>query len=314
MKTAVITLNPGIDRIMYLPGPARLGTLNRAERVVVSQGSKGANVAIMLQKFGHDPAYFTFSGGELGPLSEKFTNEYGVDGRFTHAQCGVRLNIKIIDGDGVCTEFNERGGPVTREELDELQNSVLNYAPDLAIINGSLPQGAETDTYRRLIGKLNSAGCYTVLDADGPAMAEGLCARPRLIKPNARELGGIVGCDESEFDNDGQLYAAMREVHSRFGCDVICTLDAHGAAALDGDGIWRVSAAPVTLRGFTGAGDTFLAAYVHSRLLSGEPATQALTLASAAAGAKVELYGTALPDVDRAHELTALINNEKITL
>ena len=35
MKTAIITLNPGIDRIMYLPGPARLGTLNRAERVVV---------------------------------------------------------------------------------------------------------------------------------------------------------------------------------------------------------------------------------------------------------------------------------------
>ena len=311
MKISVITLNPGVDRIVYLPSPARLGTLNRAERIVVSQGSKGANVAIMLRRLGHEPAYFTFTGGALGGLSESFTDREGVDGRFTEAACGVRMNVKIIDSDGVCTEFNERGGPVAPDELSALVTAALDYRPDLVVINGSLPQGVPPDIYGRLVAKFNEMGAYTVLDADGDAMRHGLAARPRLIKPNVRELCGIVGCDERELDSPESLADAMLATRARFGCDVICTLDSRGAVGLDDDGMWRVSAAPVRLRGFSGAGDTFLASYLHRRLL-GDKTPQSLAYAAAAAGAKVELEGTELPTPRRAEELLPYIKTEKL--
>lgn len=354
MKISVMTLNPGVDRIAYLPSPARLGTLNRAERTVVSQGSKGANVAIMLRRLGHEPAYFTFSGGALGGLSESFTDREGVDGRFTAAACGVRMNVKIIDSDGVCTEFNECGGPVAPDELSKLVAAALDYRPDLVVINGSLPQGVPPDIYGRLVAKFNETGAYTVLDADGDAMRHGLAARPRLIKPNVRELCGIVGCDERELDSPDRLADAMLATRARFGCDVICTLDSRGAVGLCGAGridsrgqsgrekagcsnpagcsgpgaadtsytsytvdtadtaeMWRVSAAPVRLRGFSGAGDTFLASYLHRRLL-GDPTPQSLAYAAAAAGAKVELEGTELPTPRRAEELLPYIKTEKL--
>ena len=52
-KFAVLSLNPGIDRALYLPSPMEAGSLNRAARSVTTQGSKGANVAIMLHRLGN---------------------------------------------------------------------------------------------------------------------------------------------------------------------------------------------------------------------------------------------------------------------
>lgn len=413
IKVAVVTLNPGIDRIIYLPAPARLGTLNRAARSVVSQGSKGANVAIMLKRLGIDAAYFTFGGGDMDALCRSFTERENVDARITPTGCGVRMNIKIIDSEGGCTEFNERGGPVSREELDGLVEDVVRYRPAVAIIDGSLPEGAPVDTYARLCRELSEIGCYCVLDADGAPLkcalegqkthkimqqngsdsGEMVCAqlsasefladfspdtnrdarsaaeksindsRPRLIKPNARELAGLVGCEESELDRGEKLRDAMLAVRGRYGCDVICTLDSRGAVGLGREGMWRVTAAPVELHGFSGAGDTFLAAYIYARLCGGgangtpgadgipgaegetetsgtpgtpvatgtpgtteaegadgtpavnvknSPMSEALVFASAAAGAKVEQYGTALPEVGRIYELMPTIKSEKI--
>ena len=66
-KFAVLSLNPGIDRALYLPTPMMEGSLNRAARSVTTQGSKSANVAIMLHRLGCDVEYYSFSGGEFGP-------------------------------------------------------------------------------------------------------------------------------------------------------------------------------------------------------------------------------------------------------
>lgn len=296
MKTAILTPNPGIDRIIYLPSPARTGTLNRAERTVVCQGSKGANVAIMLKRLGRSPAYFTFTGGMSGALAQSFTDRYGIDGHFTPTACGVRTNIKIIDSDGVCTEFNERGGPVTQQELAALERDFARYAPELAVINGSLPQGADVETYARWVRRLNGTGCYTALDADGEVMQCALAERPRLIKPNARELAGIVGADERELYDMTALEAAMREVRGRYGCDVVCTLDSRGAASLTREGMSYVPALPVTLRCFSGAGDTFLAAYLHSHVLGGEPTARALAFANERAAEQVQHSILQCPD------------------
>lgn len=295
MKISVITYNPGIDRIIYLPTPAQLGTLNRAERVVVSQGSKGANVAIVLRRLGHMPAYFAFSGGASGASAQSFTDRDGVDGRFIPTASGVRTNIKIIDSDGCCTEFNERGGPVTAAELAALENAVEDYAPELAVLGGSLPQGAGVDTYARMVHRLGKRGCRVAVDADGEALLCALEQRPELIKPNVRELAGIIGVPEAQLYEPAALEHALREVRGRYGCDVVCTLDSRGAAVLDATGFFRVDAQKVTLRGFSGAGDTFLAAYLHSRLLCGHSTHHALAFANAAAAAKICLPGSQLP-------------------
>ena len=312
MKIAILTLNPGIDRIIYLDTPTRLGTLNRAARTVVNQGSKGANVAIMLKTLGAEPCYFTFTGGDMARLSESFTDNAGVNSHFTKTACGVRTNTKIIDIDGICTEFNERGGPITQAELDAIINDVKCYKPELIIINGSLPQGVPTDVYKCIIKHFNDAGAVTILDCDGEAMRLGLEAGPQLIKPNRRELAGIVGVNESQLSDVNSVINAAKSVVNKYGCHVICTLDGDGSVYIDGERCYSVTAAPVKLMGFSGAGDTYLSAYIYKKYIQMCDDITALKYASAAAGAKVALPGTLLPKVEQIEKLVDKISVSKI--
>ena len=312
MKIAILTLNPGIDRIIYLDTPTRLGTLNRAAKSVVNQGSKGANVAIMLKTLGADPHYFTFTGGDMARLSESFTDSALVNSSFIQTACGVRTNTKIIDIDGVCTEFNERGGPVTNDELERIINSIKSYKPELVIMNGSLPQGVPTDVYKCIIKHFNEVGAITVLDCDGEAMKNGLEAKPSLIKPNRRELAGIVGVDESQLMGTYSVLNAAKKVANEYGSHVICTLDGDGSVYTDGKKCYSVTAAPVQLMGFSGAGDTYLSAYIYKKYIQKCDDADSLKYASAAAGAKVELPGTTLPSVEQIEKLVDKILVKKI--
>lgn len=312
MKIAILTLNPGIDRIIYLDTPTKLGTLNRASETVINQGSKGANVAIMLKTLGAEQRYFTFTGGSMAQLSESFTNDAGVDSCFVRTECGVRTNTKIIDADGVCTEFNERGGPVTGDELESIIEKIKEYDPQLIVMNGSLPRGVPTDVYERIIKHFNACGAITVLDCDGEAMKNGLGARPHLIKPNKRELSGIVGADESQLNDTESVLNAAKSVVNEYGCHVICTLDGDGSVYTDGEKSYKISAAPVKLMGFSGAGDTYLSAYIYKKYIQCCDDVTALKYASAAAGAKVELPGTTLPNVEQIEKLADKISVSEI--
>lgn len=299
MNICIITLNPGVDRILYLNAPTALGGLNRTDHSLVCHGSKGANLSIMLKTLGADPHYFTFTGGEFGAICDAFTESAGVKSHLCETKCGVRMNTKVIDTQGNYTEFNERGSPVTDDELQQLIGMIFdekNPKFDLAVITGSFPQGVENSVYNLLITRFNSIGVPVVLDADGVGMREGLRARPALIKPNRRELGGIVGKREDELLNDEAVIDACRRVKNDYGCDVICTLDADGALYYGGGGTAvRVPAARVEARGFTGAGDTFLAAFIYKRFVLGGDIPASMLFATAAAGAKVKKEGTELP-------------------
>lgn len=309
MNISILTLNPGIDRIIYLPTPARLGTLNRADRTVVNQGSKGANVAIMLKTLGAEPHYFTFTGGSMGALSDSFTAAAGINSTAVTTGCGVRMNVKVIDSEGGCTEFNESGGPVTEDELDALLTALKDSNPDVVVMNGSIPKGVPTNVYQCIINHFRQQGAVTVLDCDGETMRRGLEARPTFIKPNRRELAGMVDCEEEQLDTLHKVFHACKKVHNAYGCAVICTLDGEGSVYYDGVESYHVTAAPVKLQGFSGAGDTYLSAYIYKRFIQNTTIPEALQYASAAAGAKVALPGTTLPG---AKEIDALVGKVSV--
>lgn len=314
MKIAIITLNPGVDRIVYLPDPLRPGTMNRSTHTVMNQGSKGANQAMMLQRLGEQPTYYAFTGGAMGDFCESFTRDAGIHSRFTPTACGVRLNIKVIDSEGGCTELNEKGGPVKQQELDSLLESlycdISRY--DTVSLCGSIPQGVEKSVYNSIIRRAREAGVPTVLDCDGEALSLGLQAKPTLIKPNRRELAGLIGVDEEKLRSFDFLVEACGKVFFHYDTDVICTLDEDGSVYVGRDGVWKVGVAPVSLRGFSGAGDTYLSAFIHKRYGERRPIDEALRYAAAASCAKIALEGTTLPDVDQIEALVEKIKIEKI--
>ncbi len=322
---AILDLNPGVDRVIYLDGAMQPGTMNRAAYTRFSQGSKAINQAILLARLGGCAVdYYTFTGGVMGRAYLDYLDHPAITVHAVETAAGVRVNTKVIDGDGISTELNERGGPVSANELAKLKTALADGCGDVDILSlaGSIPQGVEKDVYKCII----EAGTApkVILDCDGEQLklavsGENRVRFPALIKPNRRELAGL--CDalgiavSHEFSTGGAgldaVVAACGEVcrKTRGETDVICTLDAEGSVYVGRDGRYLVSAPTVPFRGFSGAGDSYLAAYMYAREVVGCGVVDALRFASAAASAKVALEGTALPE---RGEIDALVEKVEI--
>ena len=310
-KFAVLSLNPGIDRALYLPSPMTAGGLNRAARSVTTQGSKGANVAIMLHRLGCDVEYYAFSGGEFGELCDSFLTREGIKVNSVDTLCGVRMNTKVIDSECVCTELNERGGVFLQSETAALTEMFMATDADVLCLCGSIPQGVEKDVYKVFTQFAKSTGKKVVLDCDGEALRLGLEASPDIIKPNEYELENLgisTGLFE-KFSTDpekrlSEVTEACVKVAKKYGTTVICTRGAEGSVHANkaGEVIFRESM-KVRLLGFSGAGDTFLSGYIAARFDKGFTEEYSLICATAAGAMKVVLEGTELPeatDIDEA--------------
>ena len=300
---AVLTLNPGYDRTVYLDGRLSVGGSSRAVRTVVSQGSKGANQAILLSNIGKRVEYFSF--GEDDP----FLRREGISLHLTPCRARARVNLKLVESDGRGSEINEPGGPVCREELAALTDRLLSSGADVVCLCGSFPQGVESDVYKLLINRLRERNCVTVLDSSGEALRRGVTARPDLIKPNREELASLG----FGFPHDGsQAIEICGKVKEKFGCDVLCTLDADGSVFVGEGGAYRVTGSPEALRSICAAGDSYLAAYVASRYLDGREVGESLVRGAAAAVAKLALIGTEIPTAEQIDAAVGRVRVEKI--
>jgi 1-phosphofructokinase len=301
MKFAVLSLNPGIDRALYLSDPMNPGHMNRAARTVTSQGSKGANVSVVLHRLGFDVTYYAFTGGLYGELCEKIIAAEGLKAKYTGTACGIRVNTKVTDCNRLCTEFNEKGGPVTPEEYEALTQSFLQDDAEVVYMCGSFPQGVENTVYKELVRVEKSLGRNVVLDCSGEALTQAVVSSPDVIKPNIDELADLAsslglcehistGCGLSP----GDAQALCAKISSAFGIGrVICTMGEKGA--VENTGKYSVSAFPAELRGFSGAGDCFLAGFGAAVYGMGLPDAEAMRFAAACGAAKVALEGTLLP-------------------
>ena len=294
MNIAILTLNPCIDRALYLGKPLVTGDIHRVARVVENAAGKGLNQAVVLEHLGTTPDYYSFCAHGEDAMS-RFIATRSLRHHATTAFCGIRTNIKVIDSDGKGTELNEAGGPITQDELDALLCELDRFEGDIVSVCGSIPQGVDTSVYAKILARAKQKGQLTVLDADGEALKAGLEGRPDYIKPNRRELAGLFGMSESELDSDEQVISLAQRVLEAYGTSVLCTLDADGSLYVGSDGIYRVGTATVPLCGFAGAGDTYLAAFLHAKYAEHQPTPDALAFAARASAAKIALGGSQLP-------------------
>ena len=304
MKISILTLNPCIDRALYLGRSVTPGDIHRVERSVTNVAGKGLNQAIVLENLGTLCDYLSFGSPEADEVDRALAR-HAFAYHKTVAACGVRTNIKIIDGASVGTEFNEAGGPITEQELGAMLQTLDALPSDVLSVCGSVPRGIDKSIYREIVRSAKQKGQIVALDADGDALRYGLEGRPDLIKPNRRELAGLFGLAERELDSDDKVIELARRVYESYGTTVLCTLDADGSLCVGKGGILRVGTPKTELRGFAGAGDTYLAAYLYATYIEGKNAPEALSFASRAAAAKIALEGSELPkraDIDAVEE------------
>jgi 6-phosphofructokinase 2 len=191
---ATITLNPCLDRIITVHGLI-LDEANRWTKLSVSAGGKGIDVSRAIYEMGGKSTAYGFIGGTAGRTVEILLDEQGVPYNFTPIEQETRTNFIITDTRANRqTRIDAPGPRISKREFERFHLKIkrISPKPELITAGGSVPPGLPTNIYYDIIMEARELGVKAILDSDGHWLAEGIKAKPYLIKPNVREAQGLL--------------------------------------------------------------------------------------------------------------------------
>ncbi|MDO5645726.1 MAG: 1-phosphofructokinase family hexose kinase [Dermabacter sp.] len=311
-----LTANPSLDRTVRVPGTLVPGAVHRISRERTQPGGKGINVALGVHRAGLQTRAL-FPASPSDPLVA-LVRETGLDFRTSALPGPVRTNLAIVDADGVTTKVNEPGPHLDAEHVAALEDLLTSSITpgDHVMLSGSLAPGFAPGAYRRLVEAARAAGAWVGVDtSDAPlvALAESFPASaPDFLKPNAHELGQILGLDgdgleEAAGEGDyAPVVAAATRLREQGVSSVLVTLGGAGALLATADGAWVARTARVQVLSTVGAGDSATAGYLIA-LARGEGPAERLAAAASYGTAAVTLPGTTIPTPEEAARFPATI-------
>jgi 1-phosphofructokinase len=305
LETSIITvtLNPAIDSTLYFED-FQVGQVNRVRREIADPGGKGVNVAKVVKALGYEVAVTGLLGKSNAILFHDYFEREHIKNEFIEIGGNTRTNIKIVsEKSGQVSEINFSGLHCLPTDLEKLDLKLKELAKpgSLFVFSGSLPPGAPSDIYREFITYLGKQGCKTFLDTNGPALLQGIEAKPYAIKPNINELNDLTG---RTLKDEKDIISVMKGILTSGVSRVVVSLGAEGALAAESQKIWRVLSPRVPVRSTVGAGDAMVGGLVVGEAL-GWPLSESIRLATAAAAASVARLGTqagSLPEVEKLQQ------------
>jgi 1-phosphofructokinase family hexose kinase len=295
-----LTANPAIDRNVTadrLVFEDRAYILSRRE----SAGGRGINASCVVHSFGGETAAIVPLGGKNGVLFEQLLSGCGFPIHIVRIKNGIRTNLTISDKTGLTVKLNELGPPVSKAELQRLEQMVRDKLTGVSwlLICGSLPPGVPASFYSRLVAMAREGRVKTLLDADGDALREGVEAGPTVVAPNQQEAERLLS--RALITRTHFIEAADRIRH--MGAEyVLLSLGARGAiGARDGQMI-EVIAPRVEAVCPIGSGDALVAAFAWS-MTQKEDFGDALRWGVAAGTASARLPGVAFASLAQTKEV-----------
>ena len=304
--------NLTIDRTAAL-AQLRPGEVLRFERVVVTPGGKGLNVARAARALGHPALLVSLLPGHTGRAAAALIAEEGIE--LSGVPCGGELRSTTIvqERGGRTTVLNEPGPRVEDRRWADYENALRGRLTSRSVLvcSGSVPPGAPADAYGRLTEIAHAAGARSIVDAAGETLLRALDAAPDLVTPNLAEAEGSLGLGPGDASVQTAAGARPRAVAAaeallRQGARAaVVTADAAGAAvASDAQVEWIPAPRVAEVRNPIGAGDVLLAGLAGA-LERGDGLSGAARAGVAAAAASVENPTAGELDPDRARALAA---------
>ncbi|MEU6536323.1 1-phosphofructokinase [Streptomyces sp. NPDC047000] len=285
-----ITPNPSVD-CTFEVAELRRGAVHRAGTDRVDPGGKGVNVSRALGAAGHATTAAMPLGGSSGMLMAELLGRQGIETAPVWVGGETRVNVSVVEPDGVLTKVNAPGPELTADESEALLKTVHGLiGPDTEWLAccGSLPRGLAPEWYAELVASVHDAGARIAVDTSGPALLAALGEGPDLVKPNREELAEAVG---RPLTTVGEALEAARELRGLGARQVLASLGADGMLLVSAEGEWYGSAAVTDVRSDVGAGDASLAGFLGA----GGAGWRGLVAAVAHGAAAVGLPGSVMP-------------------
>lgn len=305
-----LALNPSIDMTISI-SDFKFGGLNRVKSSRRDAGGKGLNVALAAKAVGANAECVGYMHRENSALFENRLREDNVGYDFIYCDGATRTNIKVRDeAADVVTELNQAGPAVTDDEISAMTQMVMDHAAksDYLVLTGSLPPGCPAGYYRELMEKVSKTGCRCVLDADGARLADGLKAKPFLIKPNTYELELLTGKKLEKLED---IKAAANEIIKGGVSVVAVSMGGDGAIITDGNEAWYAPRLNVEISSTVGAGDSMVAG-MTAGFEMGKSLSEAFAMGVAAATAACCTEGTTVFTREAYENMLKLVKLEAI--
>ncbi|HEY1342652.1 MAG TPA: 1-phosphofructokinase family hexose kinase [Bryobacteraceae bacterium] len=295
-----LTVNPAIDRIISVD---RLAFEDRAyiNSTGESAGGRGINASSVIHSFGGETVAILPSGGVTGKRLEQHLSGSGFRVFVVPIQNDTRTNLTITDRHGLTVNLNEPGPKVTADEITRIEQAVREALPTASwlMVCGSLPPGAPSSLYARLIGVARRKKVKTLLHADGEALHEGIEAKPTVVTPNQHEAERLLG--RTLLTRTHYLEAAER-IRTMGPESVVLSLGSRGAIGAFREGLMEAVPPRVDAVCPIGAGDALSAAYTWSMKRKENPA-EAMRWGVAAGTAKALLPGMTFASLAQAQDM-----------
>jgi 1-phosphofructokinase/6-phosphofructokinase 2 len=287
-----LTPNPSLDRTIAVP-VLRRGKVMRATESREDPGGKGLNVSRALAQNGTATRAVIPIGGMYGGVMLDLLRAQEIDVVPVLIEGAIRANVAIVEPDGATTKVNEQGPCFSPAEVEALRTATAgaSVGAGWVVCCGSLPPGIDDDFYADLVERCHATGVKVAVDSSGEPMTRALAARPDLIKPNRVELAEAVGHDLLTVG--AVVEAARGLVATGIGC-VLVSLGRDGALLVTAEKVVRAEARVDNPLSTVGAGDAFLAGYLHA-VASGLDPEAALSTAVAFGAAAVSRPGSEMP-------------------
>jgi 6-phosphofructokinase 2 len=304
---ATITINPSLDQHITVDGLMLDGT-NRWSRLYRYAGGKGIDVSRAIHEMGGRTVAYGFIGGPVGRAVEILLDEEEVSFSFTPIERETRTNFIITDSkSGRQTRIDAPGPRISKSEFERFEKKMrrIRPSPDLIVMGGSLPPGIPNDVYYSIIMEAKTFGVRAILDSEGQWLAEGIKAKPYLVKPNVREAEGLLG--RKLPDEDAIIKGALDIVD--MGVEIaIISMGSDGIIAATDEDVLKAVPPQVKVKSAVGAGDCAIAG-LALKLANEESLSKACRLAVALGTAAVITPGTELA---RRSDVEALLPRVKV--
>ncbi|MEM0348904.1 MAG: carbohydrate kinase family protein [Candidatus Caldarchaeum sp.] len=262
------------------------GHEDMAEKAFIRHGGSAANVAHTLVLLGTDAVMLGCVGKDpVGDMLVKGLEDVGVDTAHVQKTSADMTGITyiIVSRNGERTMFAYRGAN-KHFSYEYLSAEALTNASLLHISGYSFLEGPQREAALKILGKADNT---ITLDMCIP-----LASQPYLLKNIVRHVD-CVFLNAAEYRVVARYFGvgSVSDLSRLWGCMIVYKKGGEGCeiAVTDGE-VLKLPAQPVESVDGTGAGDAFIAGFLHE-MLKGSPVTECGLLATRLGALAVKTIG-----------------------
>ncbi len=291
-QIVTITFNPALDEstsIAELIPDKKL----KCSPPVCEPGGGGINVARAITKLGGEALAIYLAGGDNGKKIHQLLIEEGVKSAVIEVAESTRVNLVVADlANKKQYLLDMPGNPVSESEWQACLNTIEQMQDVKYIVaSGSLPPGVPVDIFARISAIAQKKGALFIVDTSGEPLKRAIEQGVYLIKPNLRELAGLIGKTEIDI---ALVPDAAREIIDSGKCEAVAvSMGPDGAYLVTKELSIKVTPPALAVKSTVGAGDSMVAGMVLS-LADNKSLTEAVYYGVACGSAATINYGTQL--------------------